>query len=169
MLKIIGVVLVIVSCGAVGFRMADNHIREERSLRQLVRILDFITCELQYRLTPLPTVCVQIASEFPSRIGKVFAYLEHEMQQQILPNTETCMESSLCRFHDLPPITRKCLHLLGASIGRYDIDGQLKGLEAVRQECRRNLDDLSKNRETRIRGYQTLGLCAGAAIAILLI
>lgn len=169
MLKIVGVVFVVVSCGTVGFRLADNHRREEQYLRQLVRILDFIACELQYRLTPLPTVCVQVSREFPAKIGNVFACLEQEMRRQILPDMARCMEFTLNKVQDLPPITRKCLRLLGASIGRFDIEGQLKGLEAVRQECKRNLEDLAKNRDTRIRGYQTLGLCAGAAIAILLV
>ena len=59
--------------------------------------------------------------------------------------------------------------LLGKSIGRFDMDGQIKGLEAVRQDCRRRLDELSKDRDTRLRSYQTLGLCAGAALAILFI
>ena len=61
------------------------------------------------------------------------------------------------------------LILLGRWLGRFDLDGQLKGLDAVRQECRRHLEELNNNREVRLRSYQTLGLCAGAAIAILFI
>lgn len=169
MLKIFGVILVIISCGAVGFRMADNHKREEKYLRQFVRVLDFISCELQYRLTPLPTLCIQVAHAFPTKIGMIFACLEQEMQKQILPDMDRCMDAALEKVQDLPPICKKCLSLLGASVGRFDIDGQLKGLESVRYECGRHLEDLARNRDTRIRGYQTLGLCAGAAIAILLV
>ena len=52
-LKVIGVILVIAGCGGVGFRIAANHRLEEKTLRQLIGILDYMECELQYRLTPL--------------------------------------------------------------------------------------------------------------------
>jgi hypothetical protein len=54
-------------------------------------------------------------------------------------------------------------------MGKFDIDGQINGLEAVRSLCRRMLDELTSGREVRLRNYQTLGLCAGAALVILFI
>ena len=55
----------------------------------------------------------------------------------------------------------------GAYLGRFDLPGQKQGLEEVREACRMELEALGKNRETRLRSYGTLGLCAGAALAIL--
>lgn len=169
LLKVVGVILVIAACGGVGFRIAANHRQEERALRQLVALLDFMECELQYRLTSLPELCRQAASEFPEIPGKVFLELALEMESQVSPNMERCMAAALKNCKDVPPITRKELELLGKSIGRFDLDGQIKGLEAVRQDCRRNLQELGNNRENRLRSYQTLGLCAGAALAILFV
>ena len=54
-------------------------------------------------------------------------------------------------------------------IGRFDLEGQLQGLESVRVYCRDQLDNLAKDRDVRLRSYQTLGLCAGAALAILFV
>jgi hypothetical protein len=54
-------------------------------------------------------------------------------------------------------------------MGRFDLEGQLNGLEAVRTRCRDWLDELISGREVRLRNYQTLGLCAGAALVILFI
>lgn len=167
--KLIGVILVIAGCGGVGFRMAANHRQEERALRQLVGILDFMECELQYRLTPLPELCRLAAKEFSGKPGAIFLELALEMEAQILPDMTRCMEVALARNRELPPITRDSLKLLGKTIGRFDLEGQLKGLEAVRQDCRRNLEQLCANRETRLRSYRTLGLCAGAALAILFV
>ena len=64
MLKIFGVVMTVVGCGSVGFQMAANYRREEKSLQQLSRILEYMECELQYRLTPLPELCRQASKEF---------------------------------------------------------------------------------------------------------
>ena len=169
LIKLFGVILVIAGCGGVGFRLAANHLQEERALRQLIGILDFMECELQYRLTPLPALCRQVSQEFSRLPGAVFLELALEMESQISPDMTCCMTAALGKFKDIPPVTYAALELLGKSIGRYDMDGQLKGLEAVRQDCRRNLEQLGNNRQNRLRNYQTLGLCAGAALAILFI
>lgn len=169
MLKFIGAILVIVGCGGFGFRIALNYKKEEKSLRQLMAILDYMECELQYRLTPLPDLCRQISKVFQGMPAKVFSELALEMEAQISPNLFHCMTVTLGKNKYIPLITREELLLLGKSMGRFDLDGQIKGLEAVRQDCMRNLEILSNNRECKLRSYQTLGLCAGAALAILLI
>ena len=166
-LKIVGVCMVIAGCGGVGFRIAANHRKEEAELRQLIGVLDYMECELQYRLTSLPQLCRQAAAEFPRM--SVFSELALELEAQVSPDVDRCMIAALQRSRKLPPITRSTLELLGKAIGRFDLEGQLKGFESVRQECRRKLDLLGENRDNRLRSYQTLGLCAGAALAILFV
>ena len=168
-LKLIGSVFVVAGCGGIGFRIAANHRREERNLRQLIGILDYMACELQYRLTPLPELCRQAAVEFPGVLAAVFSDLGMEMDAQVLPDIGTCMAAAVAKTARLTPLTQEALLLLGKSVGRFDVEGQLKGLEAARQDCRRQLDGLSYDRDSRLRSYQTLGLCAGAALAILFI
>ena len=168
-LKLLGAVMIITGCGGIGFRIAANHRQEEKNLRQLIGILDYMECELQYRLTPLPELCRQAAKEFSGLLGKVFSELALEMETQVSPDLDTCMCIAVEKSPKLTPFAREELLLLGKSVGRFDMEGQLKGLEAVRQDCRRQLEGLSCNRDTRLRSYQTLGLCAGAALAILFV
>ena len=168
-LKLIGAAFVVVGCGGIGFRIAANHRFEEKNLRQLIGILDYMECELQYRMTPLPELSRQASKEFPGLLGSIFLALSLEMDAQNSTDLETCMRAVLEKTGKVPPLTRAELLLLGRTIGRFDMEGQLKGLEAVRQECRRQVEALSYNRETRLRSYQTLGLCAGAALAILFV
>lgn len=167
--KLLGVLLVVASCGGVGFQIAANHRREESALRQLVGILDYMECELQYHLTALPQLCRQVAKEFTGVPAMVFLDLALEMESQVSPDIGCCMAVSLEKFKKIPVLTRNALEALGKSIGRFDLEGQLKGLDAVRQDCRRHLRELGDNRENRLRSYQTLGLCAGAALAILFV
>lgn len=168
-LKLFGSILIVVACGGFGFKIAANHIKEEKSLRQLIAILDYMECELQYRLTPLPTLCTQAAASCCGALQNTFLTLAHELEDQISPDVERCMMAALSQSSELPRLTWQELDMLGKSLGRFDLDGQLKGLELVRQDCRRNLEQLCENRDVRLRSYQTLGLCAGAAMAILLI
>ena len=55
------------------------------------------------------------------------------------------------------------------NLGKFDMSGQLRGLENARNVCRENLELLMYNKDRRLRSYQTLGLCAGAAVAILFV
>jgi hypothetical protein len=64
---------------------------------------------------------------------------------------------------------RAHLEDLGNNLGRFDIDGQVTELQRIRTNCERTLLELSNNKSNRLRSYQTLGLCAGAAIAILFV
>ena len=167
--KWIGSILIIAGCGGVGFTMAAAYKREEWMLRSLINALDYMTCELQFRLTPLPALCRQAGRECRGAVGKVLTDLAAELENQIAPDADSCMYAALSRAENLPKETKEALRLLGTSLGRFDLEGQLRGLEQVRTHCRRILADLAQNRDQRIRGYQTLGICAGAALAILFV
>jgi len=166
-LKLIGATLVIAGCGGFGFRLAANHRKEERMLRELIAVLDFMECELQYRLTSLPILCRQAATQCSNSLRNVMLSLSSELEDQISPDVEQCMTAALSKQKDFPVITYETLVLLGRTLGRFDLEGQLKGMDAVKQECHRHLEQLNQNKDIRLRNYQTLGLCAGAAMAIL--
>lgn len=168
-IKLLGAILVIAGCGGFGFRMAALHNRDERTLRELVGILDYIECELQYRLTPLPDLCRQGAAQSRGVLREIFIGLTQELEDQISPNVEECVCTVLKRVKGIPPSAALMLDMLGRSLGRFDVEGQLRALEAVRREARLCLEQLSHNKDAKIRSYQTLGLCAGAALAILFV
>lgn len=165
--KWIGAVLVIVGCGGFGFSLAAGHRHQEQLLRQLIRTLQYMEWELQYRLTPLPELCRQAGKEAGGVLRDILLSLARELDWQVSPDAYSCMIAALKQSRDLPKNTRKLLLQLGRSLGRFDLNGQLQGLEAVRKACEGELAAMSKNREVRLRSYQTLGLCAGAALAIL--
>ena len=165
--KWIGAILVIAGCGGFGFSMAASHKREEKQLRQLIGILQYMECELQYRLTPLPELCRQTGKEASGMLRDVFLNLARELDWQVSPDACICMTAALKRSRDIPSRLRKLLLQLGHSLGRFDLSGQLRGLQAVQAACEEELKKLGKDRDSRLRSYQTLGLCAGAALAIL--
>lgn len=166
-MKLIGAVLIIAGCGGVGFSMAAAHRREESAQRELVRVLEHMCCELQYHLLPLPELCRRGAAESNGPVRRVLEALTEELESQIAPDAAACMTAALAKVQNLPEGLRKHMKDLGVSLGCFDLEGQLKGLEAARSACESAIAALSENREQRLRGYQTLGLCAGCALAIL--
>lgn len=166
--KWIGSILIIAGCGSIGFSMASLHRKNERLLRQLIQILHYMQWELQYRITPLPELCKSAALETPMPLRDVFLRLSEELTKQDSTDATSCMTKVLAIRQDLPENIRFLLRELGATLGHFDLSGQLDGLAAVHALCIKKLEELECNRDVRLRGYETLGICAGAALAILL-
>lgn len=166
-LKWIGALLVVVGCGGFGFAMAAAYRREEQLLSQLVKSLEIMECELEYRVTPLPSLFHKLSEQSSDPLKAVFQNLAQEMEEQISPDAKCCMDVVLSKTNDLPKSVQSALVTLGESLGRFDLDGQIKEIAAVKLVCVSDLEVLRAQRDNRVRSYQTLGLCAGAALVIL--
>jgi stage III sporulation protein AB len=147
--------------------MVSNLKKEERELRHFLTALDFMQCELQYRLTPLPQLCRRTSDHGDGCICKVLDLVAEELENQIAPDVQTCMHAALQKAPRLPPLLYNNLLQLGCFLGRFDLPGQIQGIETVRQLIRQDLSCLCENKDTRYRCYQTLGLCAGSALVVL--
>jgi stage III sporulation protein AB len=167
--KILGAALILGACGCMGISLAGAHRQKERMLQQLIHAVEWMSCELQYRQTALPQLLLMGAEETTGVIRRVFTELAQELEGQLAPDAACCMAAVLARMPKMPANVREKLLLLGRSMGRFDLSGQLSGLEAVSQLCKRDLGGLLVNRDARIRSYVTLGLCAGIALVILFV
>ena len=167
--KYLGAILIFAACGTMGMSFASAHKQKERQLQQLIAAVRFMACELEYRQTPLPQLMRLCAAEIGGMIGRVFTQLSVELERQIAPDAACCMASVVAQMPKLPTLVQEKLLLLGRTLGRFDLSGQLSGLEAVAQLCKRDLDGLLINRDARLRSYMTLGLCAGLALVILFV
>ena len=169
MLRLIGAGLIIASCGAFGFGMAAQYRREISVLRQFMSSLEFMQQEMAYHLSPLPELCRMAAGETKGILRVVFMNLYRELKWQQLPDAGSCMYAAIQRSGEMPARVRRLLVQLGQTLGRFDLSGQLQGIRAVQKRCEETLEMIRKNRDERLRSYQTLGVCAGAALAIILV
>ena len=167
-MKFAGAMLVILGCGGFGFSMAAAYRHEEKQLRQLRDILQFFYCELQFRMTPLPELCRLAGKQNSGTVAGVFTKLANVLECRFQPDAASCM-ASIISGGDVTPCVRELLNQFGQTLGCFDLKGQLLGIEEVRSQCAAALDQLALGREDRLRSYQTLGLCAGAALVILFV
>lgn len=166
-LKILGAVLVIAGCGGWGLLIANGYRKQEALLRKLTNLLRTMQWELRYRLTSLPELCQMAARDSSGILREVFRDLAKELESRSESEAGACMTAVLNRYDTLPPKVRRILRHLGRNLGRFDLEGQLEGMSCVIGECRQELQNLSKDKQLRIRNYQTLTLCAGFALVIL--
>lgn len=169
MIKVIGGILIVIGCSSFGFKMAADHIRQLRSVKQFISVVELLTCELQYRLSPLPNLCDVAISYCNGSLKSFFIYLKKELEAQVFPDVERCVSAAIYNCKTLPSVTEDLLESMGQSLGRFDLDGQVKELNKTKREAESVFELLSKENTTRTRTYKTLAVCAGLALAILFI
>lgn len=168
-LKIIGAMCIVLGCGGFGFMVAGNAYKEISTLKQLISALEFMECELTYRMTPLPQLCRLAGAITNGSIKRMFLCLANELDQHCSTNVDACIRTTICKCSDLPKLTKLRLMELGKSLGVFDLVGQVKCIQAINCENHRLLNELTTGHKARIRSYKTLGLCAGTALVILFI
>lgn len=166
--KWIGSFLIIGSCTGFGISLAVHQKHEERLLSQLTRMIEEMLWELPFQLTPLPDLLRHCARHKPNMLSELFIGVANQLDRQVLPDPISCIEAEMSRDFLSFPRLHRILLLLGASLGRFDLSGQIKGLASVKTQCTQELAELHAGRDTRLRSYRVLGLCAGIALAILL-
>jgi len=168
MIRLLGAVLLMAGCGGFGFSLAAAYRREARMLRGLIDALQEMEWELKYRMSDLSEICCIGADAAGGITKEIFRELAGKLKRREVTDISGCL-NAIVNQKDLPRSIRRNLKQMGATLGRYDLEGQLQGLETVRRQCKRDLKKLEENCVQRLRSYQTLALCAGAAMAILLI
>ena len=165
----IGAICILAGCGGWGFIAAIYHRKKVQILKQFLTMLDYMECELNYRGTQLPQLCRQTAEQGQGLLRRIFTMLAEELDAQIAPNAYLCMASALGKVGAIDETIYYVMIEFAKNLGNFDIHGQLNGLAHAKQICTEQIDNLTNNQESRLRGYKTLGLCAGAAIVILLV
>lgn len=168
-IKWIGAILIVSGCGGYGVYLAFTHSKEVNTLQKLILLIEYMICELRFRASPLPVLCRQAAAETSGVLSDVFINLSYEMESQVRSQVDSCMYAAITKSPSIPAITLRYLKMLGKSMGRFDLNGQLYELENVLNICNIKYRELCNKKDIRMQSYRTLSLCAGAALAILLI
>ncbi len=167
-IKWFGALCVLIGCGGFGFSMAASYRSEERALDALCSALEYMSCELSFRMLPLPQLCRCTANILNGKLKDAFNQLAVELDHQVAPDAVSCMRAVQASIN-FPDSVQDVLTQLGNSLGRFDLTGQIRGMESCLKNAQSKRKYLNDHRQNRIRSYQTLGLCAGAALVILFI
>ena len=165
----IGMVIVFAGCGGVGLRLAWQSKQRGKMLKSMAAVLLEMENELDYQMTPLPELCRRAALHAEAPLSAVLNELAEELSRQISPDASCCMQTALAEVQGIGEELKELLLTLGTSLGRFDLTGQLEGLRSLRRETERLLEEHRGGEAERVRSYQILGLCAGAALAILFV
>lgn len=167
--KILGAVVIIITCGGIGFHMSKIYSLQEQQLDELIQAFEYIKCELQYRLTPLAVQFQQCSTITSGSISAFFSLMTSELEAQISPNAKYCLTAALNRSTGLTSAAVQVLSYFGKTLGAFDFQGQLSCVNQTIVFSQEILNRLKHNHTAKTRNYQTLGLCTGAALVVLFI
>lgn len=166
MIRMAGACLIVAGCGGFGCSMAAANRREERDLAALIQALEYMSCELSCRMTVLPELCREVSALVRGTVSVFFGELAKVLERRSEPDVQVCVYEAMQGIEGSREL-RRLLGQLGGTLGRFDLPGQLRGIEGSLGEAEQSLRRFREGAAERRRSYQTLGLCAGAALAIL--
>ena len=168
-IKLVGSVLILLGCGYCGYRVGQNHRDTVRWLRQIVALTEYMERELQCKLTPIPELFIQAADACKEPMGHICLAVGRTLETRSCKSVSACMQTVLTHNCISSGQAEQLLVQLGDVLGSFDLNGQLEGIRSVHNMAVAYLTAQTQDLEVRLRYYQTLGLCAGAAIVILFI
>lgn len=167
-LRLLGAFFIIAGCAVCGVVASNNQKKGISCVEEFISALDMFACELEYHRTPLPELCRSIVADRTGELGRFFALLAEEMDSQIKPNVTACVTATLNRDTDLPREAQHLLRQLGDCLGKFDVEGEILGLQALRANAQQRLESMRTARREKGKTNQTLWICAGVAAAVLM-
>lgn len=170
-IRMIGMVLIAGASASAGFGAALRVRQTVMQMRQLSNALEVMRCELQYAMTPLPQLCDVVAGTARGTIRTLFVNLKKSLTNEGACDTSQAMRQAIgqTRALALPEDILFSLLELGQTMGKFDLNGQISILEMTQKRIQTCLERYERDQNQRCRSYQALGLCAGAALIILMI
>lgn len=169
MVKIAGVCLILLGAGGFGIQKATIFFRQLAQLREFSCMLELLSCELNYTLLPLGQLCRQTAQRTGSTCARFLSIYAAAVEANKPPASAAREALGKVKGLYLPNDASLALLELFGALGRYDLDGENRLLELTQRRLKQALHRCECEKRPIARGYAALGLCTGAALAILLL
>ena len=172
MLKAVGALLVVLSCGAMGYGKSLSYTKRQRELEEIQKMLYFLLGEITYRREALPEAMVRVAdkirpplSDFLREVSRAAKEYQGERFSKIFSQkAEKYLKETSLMKTDLEEFIR-----LGEDLGYMDITMQENTINLYLETLRGEIARTDKEAPAKKKMYQALGVLAGIFLAVMLI
>ncbi len=168
MIRLVGAAMIILGAGSFGVAKTAQFYRQQRQLRAFLNALEILQCELDYTLYPLPKLC-RITAERCERVCADFLRRYADSLDGGACRSAAAREALIAVKCVLPPDACIAVLELFSALGRYDLEGETNLLKLTQYRLKAALERGETEKRPMVKGYAVLGLCTGAAVAILLV
>jgi len=169
MFKMLGIVMIVCSCTAMGFLASSRLSLRIKSLGELIMALEIAESEIFFKLSPIPQIMKSAANATGGGVREMFLEL---YQKTNIVSSSTFSEkwlSVLKKSQDrlgLSPGDIEVLSELSTFLGRYDAERQTNSLAYIRRRLETALADAEEEQKSKGKIYRALGAASGLIIAI---
>lgn len=170
--KLLGVILVVVSCAGLG---ADAVIRMKRRLRlleQLKVMAHHLKGEILYANAPLPEAFERTGKRNPGNAGSLFLAVAAELKKETGNSFDSIWKEQAGQFSKKSVLSKKeqaALLRFGEHLGYLDRDMQEKTILFYLEDLERAITILRGQEEEKSRLYISMGIMAGLFLAVVMI
>jgi stage III sporulation protein AB len=167
MLKFLGAMLIVVSCGATGIALAESLRKRIDTINALYCLLNDFSISIQYTA---PTVWQLLENAYsnPEFCKLKFLEIFHENFNQTIPFNEL-WNTSINKDYSLKSEEKDILYSLGNSLGRVGCDESVSNLHLAMDRLKnlhsKAIEDYSKNGNL----YRWVGILIGIAVSIMVV
>lgn len=166
-MKYLGIIFIVCSTAYMGFHLANGFRLRRKLLTQFLRCLPIIRNEIVFCGTPIPKIFRLISDHTDGEVHEVFGQVSKQMEEHKTMTPTEAMEETLTARKYTCLVPR--LLELADKLGNYDVEAQIAGIDQVQSQAELQVDELEQERLQKGKVYESLGICAGLALAILLI
>lgn len=172
MLKLLGTVMIVGASAAFGLSLGQRLRLRLRALDAMLAALQFISSELQCRMTPLPAMITLLAQSDNAVTARVFRTMQDKMAQEdglSLPY-KWCRAFQDCRETvGLGEEETRLLCDMSGFLGKYDAAQQRKSLEYVQVRLQDLRAAAAHELECKGKLYRTCGIALGIITVLVLL
>lgn len=168
MMKLLGGALIVLAAGWTGLEPVLRLRRRQRVLDSLSLAMELLRAELRSSLAPLPELFAAAARSMEGVTSSFFQQLAQDMRERPLATPMQLMRARL-PILGLEPWECAILLELGNALGCYDLESQLRLLDAAQLRLQQAAEHCGKQILGEGRSWGTLGICTGLALAIVLV
>jgi len=170
--KLVGSVLVVLACTAMGFSLVRREQERYRSIEELCLFLMELARLIRFSLEPLPSLLAHLAEDenAPARpfAEKLKELLDEKKSQPFRVLWQEAAEAYVTTYH-LPAAVKSLFNTLGSRLGQADSDIEADRLARGAEEIRQLLEAMKKDSAQKEKNTKTLGALLGVLIVIMLL
>ena len=172
MLRMLGVVLVIGACTALGLAARQRLAKRVGAITRLIHAFDFLIAEMQANQTPLPALVSMLSQQEPDGASVFFRRLQSRMEKNdglsFCYHWQRTARDTAAEL-GLEAAETEVLRQASAYLGRYQAEQQLAGLLHTRKDLDAICRQASRALDTKGSIYRTCGIAVGVVVVLLML
>ncbi|GMA52390.1 hypothetical protein GCM10025857_37470 [Alicyclobacillus contaminans] len=170
MLRAVGAGLLLMSCTAVGFRVAREFRQRPRHLRALIHALRVLEAEVDFNAAPLPQALRRVVARSQPPADTLFGDMLHHLDDPACSPADalaqavaTCQPKTALRATDV-----EVLRELGLTLGLSDRQHQTRQIQACILHLTQLEREAAQAQRHQERLWQYVGVLTGLLLVVLL-